>query len=370
MRHQFAVRGDVRGDQGDAHGAGFDRGQVEALDGGGGDHGARAAHQGGQGAIRKVLGLVDQALQVGRALQQVQHRFVLPPVAADQDQAGRLGAHPFLKTTPDGQQEGEVLARFDRADVDEIGVGGADHDAAVQGPLQAQVGDVHRRRRQARTTGEGVQLIGGVLRVDDDARGVAQHIDHPALMLGAVAGATEFGMGDGDQVVHHEHALNAPCVQGGQDVWRVQAGVADIQIGARGRRRLDAAGAEILLPGPVLDAFGRRFLVGDVADDGGAVVTRAQGGEQALGVGAEVVDGARPAPARPQFGEPVAEPLIIDARQLIVARPDRHHPIDRVFDQPFGVGQADAIHAGRGAAFGAAEQPAGVEQNVLRHQDT
>ncbi|MNI72672.1 hypothetical protein D3C73_1286270 [compost metagenome] len=176
-------------------------------------------------------------------------------------------------------------------------------------------------------------------------------------------------MGDGNQVVHHDDPFDVSSVQGGQDVRRVQAGVADIDIGPGGRRRLDAAGTEIRLPGAPLDPLGRSVLVGHAAEDGAPVVRRAQGGEQALSFGAQLADPAGTAPACAQLGDPVAEPLIIDARQLIMTRPNRHHAIDGVLDQPFCIGQADAIHAGRCASLRAAEQPAGVEQNVFRHQD-
>ncbi|MNI71019.1 hypothetical protein D3C73_1268680 [compost metagenome] len=160
--------GDVRGDQGNPHGAGLDGGQVEAFGRRGRDHGAGSPHQGRQGAVGQVLGLMDQALQIGRALQQIEHRFILPAVASDQDQTRGLGAHPFLQATPHRQQEGEILAGLDGADMDEIGMGGSDHDAAVQGALEAQVGDIDRGRRQAGSSSEGQKLISRVLGVDDD----------------------------------------------------------------------------------------------------------------------------------------------------------------------------------------------------------
>ncbi len=300
----------------------------------------------------------------------VQNRLVFPAVTPDQDQSRRLGAHRLLQAAPDRQQEGQVLARLDRADVQEIGAGGRDGGAAGEGAFQPQVGDVDRRGGQVRPRGEAAQFIRRILGVDDDARGVAQHVLHAPLMLGPVAGTAELGVRHRDQIVDHDDPLDAAMRQGGQDVRRIQTGVADVDIGARRRRGGDAARTEILFPHPrrLLARLGS-FLRG-AADDRSPVLGRAQGVEQSTGLAVQFGHGAGAGPAHPKLGQALAEPVVVDAGQLILARPHRRHPIDRMFDQPFGISQTDPVHARRRAAFSPAEQSTGVEEHVLHHQET
>jgi len=144
----------------------------------------------------------------------------------------------------------------------------------------------------------------------------------------------------------------------------------DIYIGSRRWKCGDAARPEVLLPDPLRLGLGRRFFFGSGPYDRGSVVRRAQSVEQLAGFGAQFSHGAGARPADAQFCEAFAEPFVVDARQLILSRPYGRHPIGRVLDQPFGIGQADPVYPGRRAALGSAEQPAGVEEDVLDHQET
>ncbi|MNE30733.1 hypothetical protein D3C80_1242650 [compost metagenome] len=262
---------------------------------------------------------MHQALKIGRALQVIQHSLILPAIAADQHQPRRLVAHAFLKAPPDGQQEGQVLAGLDRADMDEIGATRRVWRALHEDRLEAQVGDLDRRRLQPFAIREGQHFVGGVLGVDQDTRRVVQGGQHSPAVLAAVARATEFRVGDGDQVVQHDHALNPLGLQAGQNAGRVQTGVADIEIQpGRGRRR-NATRAEVLFPHTSLFPGLGLMRIGRFADDGGGRPVGFQRGEQTAFVGVQFAMGGGAGPAAAQLRHALPEPAGIDRRQLIMA---------------------------------------------------
>ncbi len=228
---ELPVGGNVRGDHRRAQRQGFDDRQVEAFRQRRAEQRRGASDQARQFTVAEVADLMHQPDHRLGALQVVDHRLVLPAAPAHQHQPRRLGAQTFGKPPPGREQEGDVLARLERADADEIG--------SRRRPGLRLVEERRLDPQRRHFGGGGAAAVrGGVVgqlscrrrRVGDHQARMGDDLVDAALVARLGSGRAVFGKVDRDQVVHHDHRRYAPLGQTPQHARLVEPSVADVEV--------------------------------------------------------------------------------------------------------------------------------------------
>lgn len=245
----------------------------------------------GQGAVVAAANL-DDAIAKRCAVEQAEDVVALPSSLAD-DQQPR-GSHPvgIEKIPPDGEQQGMVLARLDRAEDDEsrppVRTGRRWHRLAR---VATQMCGDRRAFRKILAAPELLERVQGRLAVADDPGGGRKHRAHPQAMPLGFARAAQLRVRDRNEIVHHVDRPQALGADPARKARVVKPSVADIEVkpslaaaaatgnGKRAGKRGDQGRTDIAVVGqqnveqPVRRAF-RKYPAGpDTLDDGLAVVT-------------------------------------------------------------------------------------------------
>ncbi len=159
-----------------------------------------------QPIIRAILLFDDRTLQNRATFQHVGNVLAFPTASTDDNQLGRGIAHALHQCSPYMQDEPVIFARLNRAEHHKIG--GIENRGRGRSRCDARrkVSNNGRRKPKSRVLGFCAQRVQSGVRVGDQSVSVCERgVDSTPMNL-VDPGAAIFGMGQRNQVVHHEYS--------------------------------------------------------------------------------------------------------------------------------------------------------------------
>lgn len=202
----FGQAGGGRGEHGDTAGHGFEDGQTEAFEKAGPEEGVGGGDEGGEVLVGDEAGEVNAGAVPCCCCGGFDGPGV-PAAASCDDEVVVEGMGDMIKG---GDEPFEVLSRFDGAGEEEITRGESVLDARAEdgfGRCRAKVGGYAEGDDGDAFLGnleQGVQVVGGALRIGDDVRGAGGGMAHGDAVVAGTGAGEPFGMAEKSEVVDGE----------------------------------------------------------------------------------------------------------------------------------------------------------------------